>query len=285
MRNIFLFIRRYFNFLLFLVLQIVCLFMLFTYNKYHNSVFMVFANEMSGKVNEKYNTVEYYFHLKKTNDSLMKANERLYNKLRKDFDIPDSLSKLVVDTIRVDSLEQYRTFLYREAKVIQNSIRDPNNYIMLQRGSRYGIRKDLGVIDQNSAVVGTVVDLNENYSVVMSMLHKQSTLSAKHKKSGEEGFISWDGKDPHFVILKDISKSAKVSKGDSIVTSGLTPRFPYGLLIGTVEEIIQEQTSNNYVLKIKTAVDFANVQFVFVIDNLKKDETEELLKRAQKTNE
>lgn len=285
MRNIVLFIRRYFNFLLFLILQVASLFMLFKYNKYHNSVFMDFANNMSGKINTQYNKVDYYFHLKETNDSLVLALERLQNKQKQNFDIPDTLNKIVVDTIRIDSLEQYRTFRYMEAKVVYSSVREPNNYLDIHRGSSTGIRKDLGVIDESGAVVGTVVDLTADHAIVMSMLHKQSTLSAKHKKSGEEGFISWDGKDPHYVTLKDISKSAKVQKGDSIVTSGLTTRFPYGLMIGVVDEIVQEQASNNYVLKIKTSANFANVQYVFVIDNLMKDKIEELLKKAQKTNE
>ena len=37
--------------------------------------------------------VEYYFQLKKTNDSLVKANEKLYNKLKADFEFPDTTSK------------------------------------------------------------------------------------------------------------------------------------------------------------------------------------------------
>jgi rod shape-determining protein MreC len=285
MRNIVLFIRRYFNFLLFLLLQGVSLFMLFSYNKYHNSVFMSVANEVSGKINEQYNRVHYYFNLQKTNDSLMNENARLYNKLRQNFNLPDTVVKTVIDTIKIDSLEQYRSYQYRHAKVVASDVHAPNNYITINRGSSGGIRKDLGVINENNAVVGTVVDLNNNYSVVMSMLHKRSTVSAKHKKSGEPGLVSWDGKDHHYVYLRDISKSAKVSKGDSIVTSGLTPRFPYGLLIGFVEEVVKEQTTNNYVLKVKTAADFANLQYVFVIDQINKSQIDSLLKRAESTHE
>ena len=76
MRNIFLFIRRYFNFLFFLILQGFCLYMLFNYNRYHQAVFMNVANEYTGKIYKQYNDVEYYFKLRKTNDSLIKANEK-----------------------------------------------------------------------------------------------------------------------------------------------------------------------------------------------------------------
>ena len=284
MRNIVLFIRRYFNFLFFLILQGFCLYMLFNYNRFHQAVFMNVANEYTGRVFKQFNDVEYYFKLKKTNDSLVKANERLYNKLKLDFEIPDTINKFVVDSIKIDSLEKYRKFLYMQAKVIGNSVTLPNNYIQLSRGIQQGVTKDLGVLDANSAVVGTVIDVSSNYSVVMSLMHRQSNVSAKLKKSGQEGSVTWDGQ-PNEVILKGIPKSIVVKKGDSVVTSGFTDRFPYGLLIGTVTDVIIEKSSNSVTLKLKTAADFYNIQFVNIINNLKKEEPQQLLKKVKKTNE
>lgn len=285
MRNIFLFIRRYFTFFFFLLLQGFCLFMLFNYNRYHNAVFMGVANEVTGKVYKQFNDVQYYFDLKRTNDSLIKANEKLYNKLKQDFEIPDTLNRTVIDTIKVDSLFKFRKYLYMQAKVIGNSVNLPNNYIQLGRGSAQGVQKDLGVIDANNNVVGTVIDLSNNYAVVMSMLHKQSTISAKLKRTGEVGSIVWDGKEPNIVVLKEIAKSVKVAKGDSVVTSGFTDRFPYGLLIGTIHEIMEDKSSNTYTIKVKTAANFFNVQFVYVINNLQKEELQDIMKRVKKTNE
>ena len=65
MRNIFLFIRRFFNLILFLVLQGTAIYILSTYNKTHQAVFAGVANEVTGTISEKYNSVEYYFQLKK----------------------------------------------------------------------------------------------------------------------------------------------------------------------------------------------------------------------------
>ena len=85
MRNIFLFIRRYFNFLFFLVLQIIALSFLFRYNKFHEAAFMGVANELTGRVSSKYSNVEYYFHLKKINESLAQQNEQLLNQLKNNY--------------------------------------------------------------------------------------------------------------------------------------------------------------------------------------------------------
>ena len=115
---------------------------------------MGIANEVTGKIYKQYNGVEYYFQLKKTNDSLVKANETLYNKLKQDFEMPDTVNKIAIDTIRVDSTEKYRKYQYMHAKVIGNSVSLPNNYIQLNRGILQGMQKDLGVIDINNAVLG-----------------------------------------------------------------------------------------------------------------------------------
>ena len=285
MHNIFLFLRRYFNFIFFLILLGICLFMVFNYNKHHNAVFMGVANEVTGKIYKQYNSVEYYFQLKRTNDSLVKANERLYNKLKQDFEIPDTINKFSIDTIRIDSTEKYRKYQYMQAKVIGNSVSLPNNYIQLNRGVLQGAQKDLGVIDINNAVVGTVIDISNNYAVVMSLLHHQSNISAKLKKTGEVGNVIWDGKKTNTVTLKDIGKSVKVNKGDSVITSGFSDKFPYGLLIGIIEGITEDKSTNSYALTVKTAANFYNLQFVYIINNLKKEEPRELLQRVKKINE
>ena len=259
--------------------------MLFSYNRYHNAVFTGVADEVTGKIYKQYNRVEYYFQLKRTNDSLVKANERLYNQLRQDYQMPDTITKISIDTLRIDSLKKFRRYLYMSAKVVGNSVNAPNNYIRLERGSLQGVNKDLGVIDVNGAVVGTVIGVSDNFSVVMSLLHKQSNISGKLKKTGETGSVIWDGVDPHTVIFKDIAKGVKVSKGDSVITSGFSEKFPYGKLIGTIEEIINEKSTNNYTLKLKTAANFYNLEFLYIIDNMQKDEPGELLKKVKKTNE
>jgi hypothetical protein len=139
MRNVFLFIRRYFNLLFFLLLQVAALTLLFRYNKFHQAAIMDVANEVTGRVNVRYNNVESYFSLKKDNEKLREQNARLLNMLKGDFDWPDSALNIITDTIRIDSLEQYRKYLYLPAKVISTTVNEQNNYLMLHRGSNQGV--------------------------------------------------------------------------------------------------------------------------------------------------
>jgi len=280
MRNIFIFIRRYFNFIFLLLLQVFCIYLIVHYNTYHNAVASGIMNEVTGKINTQYNKIDYYFQLKKTNELLAKDNERLRNQLKIDFESPDTSSKVVTDSIPFDTLGNHRKWQYYSAKVVSSSVSAQNNFIVLGRGSSQQLKKDMGVVDPNNGVVGIVTDVSENFAVVMSLLHKDSKISVKLKKGGDAGQVIWDGKDPNRLSLIDIRKSAKVVKGDSVYTSGFTTTFPYGLMIGTIDEIVPDKSTNNYIIKLKSAANFYNLQYVYAIENYQKDEINRLLKNA-----
>ncbi len=281
MRNVIIFFRVYFTFFFFLFLLGLSLYLLFSYNKFHNALYSEVANEVTGSISNQYNKVSYYFYLKQTNDSLVKANEKLYNQLREDYNIPDTVNRIFIDTLSTDSLQRFRRFLYREAKVVRNSVNQPNNYIILHRGSELDIRNDMGVIAPNGGVVGTVIEVSDNFSVVMSLLHIQSNTSGRLKKGGETGTLVWDGVDKNILLLKDITKSAKISAGDTVITSGFSEKFPEGLLLGYVKDIINDKSSSTYTVRLRSAVNFETLQFAYIIENLQGNEVNQLLKKVK----
>jgi rod shape-determining protein MreC len=239
-------------------------------------------NEVTGKVSKQYNGIEYYFQLKKTNELLAKDNERLRNLLPENFEQPDTASKMITDSTIHDSMYlTKRKWLYQKAKVVYNSFSAQNNFIVLSRGSAQQLKKDEGVVDPANGVVGIVTDVSENFAVVMSLLHKDSKISAKLKKGGDAGQVIWDGKDPNILLLTEIRKSAKVIKGDTVFTSGFTTTFPYGMMIGTVNEVLSDKSSNSYIIRLKSAANFYNLQYVYAIDNTQREEINKLLEKAK----
>lgn len=281
MRNIFLFIRRYVNFLFFVVLQIVALSFLFRYNRFHEAAFMGVANEITGRVGGQYNNIEYYFHLKKTNEALVNENGELRNQLKINFQTADTTQRLVTDTIPYDTLGRTRKYIWRPAKVVNNTITLQNNYLTIERGLAQGVKKDMGVIGP-TGIVGTVVDVSDNYAVVMSLLHRQSRVSAKMKKSGERGIIQWDGENPFFVTMTNVPKDQEVKKGDTVLTSQYSYLFPQGIMVGTVSSIIEDKTSSFYTLRIKPSTNFYNIEYVTVVENTMKDEQQKLEEASRK---
>ena len=275
MRNVFLFIRRHFNFLFFLVLQMIALSFLFRYNKFHEAAFMNVSTEITGRINEKYNGIEYYFQLKKTNESLVRENLRLRQQLKENFEAPDSIRRLIHDTVKVDSGKTILKYNIMEAKVVNSTTASQINYLTIHRGFAQGIRPNMGVTGPQG-IVGTVVNVSENFATVMSLLHRNYKAVVKLKNGGERGAIEWDGLSPLFVTLKDIPKSAKVAKGDTVLTSQISSLFPANLMVGTVYDIVPDNTSNFYTLKIRPATNFFTIEYVYVIDNMQYEEQKRL---------
>jgi rod shape-determining protein MreC len=282
MRNIFLFIRRYFTFISFLLLQFAALSMLFRYNKYHRAFFLGKANELTGYINSKYNNVDDYFHLRDENLRVHKMNDSLLNLLKDNFMKVDTGAMVLTDTTRYDTSDLVRRYLSREAKVVSNSVTEQKNYFQVNRGSKQGVKDNMAVINSDGSVVGQVLNVSENFSQVMSLLHVQSKVNAMMKKSRINGRIEWDGKNPLYLTLKDIPKSDVILKGDSVLTGLYSYNFPPGWLIGTVAEIVDDKSTNFYILKIKTAANFQNLHQVFIIENLQREEQVNLDKETQK---
>lgn len=259
----------------FLLLQIACIVLLSSSSKTHETVFAGASNNITGYFNGHYSNLRNYFYLKETNAKLAAENTRLRNALRSNFISPDTSIISRIDTSFKDTLGQFRKFTYLPANVIGNSYALQNNYLMLERGSLQGIQKGMAVVG-TSGIVGVVVETTDNISKVMSLLHRNSKVSAMLKKDNTAGSIEWDGADPSLLILRNISKSTKVVKGDTVLTSTYSANFPSHLMIGTVAAIIVDPATNYYTLKVKPTTNFFTIQKVDIIQNIRYKEQMQL---------
>lgn len=282
MRNIFLFIRRFFTVIIFLALQAVSLWFLFTYNKVHKAKGLGVANEATGWFNSRYNTLEDFFKMKEENRRLLKMNDSLMNLLPSNFSSNDTSITFAKDSIPYDTLGHVRHYAWRDAQVMYNTVNADKNYVQINRGSNQGIRDNMGVFSSDGGLVGQVVNVSPNFSQVMSLLHVQNKVNVLVKKSNSSGTLSWNGEDPRFLNLSNIPKSDSLVRGDTIMTGNYSLSFPPGHLVGTVAEIIPDLSTNFYVLKIKPTADFQNLQQVMVVENIQYDDQEKLLKETKK---
>ncbi len=268
MRNVFLFLGRYRTFFTFLLLQVVALWFLVSYNRFHRAKFLGIANEVTGRVNTQYNKVEDYFTLKEENRRIHRYNDSLLNLLKNNFAKHDTTGQFLQDSVPYDTLGHYRRYYSRPATVVYNTVNSQKNFIQVNRGSSQGIKDNMAVISSDGAVVGVVVNTSPNFAQVMSLLHVQNSVSASLKKSGDFGTAEWDGKDPSFLVLKKIPKTVEVKKGDSVLSSPVSFNYPPGYLIGTVAEVKLDNTTGMYQLRIRTAANFTNLQQVHILENL-----------------
>lgn len=256
--------------------------MLTNYNQTYNAVFANTANEVTGNINSRYNYIEDYFRLKATNDALAAENARLRNMLSSSFKQKDSNAIIKTDSIQIDSNVQVVKFRFLSAKVVNNSFSEENNYITLERGAKQGVTKDMAVTGPDG-IVGRVILVSDNYCRVMSLLNHNSKVSAMLKRGNYDGIVDWDGKDASVILMHNISKSAKVQKGDTVLTSNLSGSFPPGLMVGRVIEIDTDPSTNFYTLKLKTATNFYALQYAYLVQNMMLEEQRKLESQTPKS--
>ena len=268
MRNIFLFIRQYFNLISFLILQIICIVSIAKFSKTHEAFFSTKANEVTGVINSRYNGITKYFNLAKVNQDLALENTRLKNLLKSNIVASDSSIITIVDTLIKDTLNRYRKYTFLPAVVVGNTVSLESNFITLERGSKQGVKPEMGVVGPNG-IIGKVVSVSDNYSVVMSLLNRNSKISAMFKRGKEQYAenVEWDGNNSDYLVMRKVSKAVDVKKGDTIVTSRYSPSFPSLLMIGTIDKIEKDDEENTYSLRIKTSTNFRTIQHVNIIVN------------------
>jgi rod shape-determining protein MreC len=266
-RNVFLFIRKYSNFLFFLLLQIISLSFLFRYNKYHEAAFMNVAGEFTGSINQRFSKVESYFRLKEINEQLASENLRLNKMLKENYEGAGGPEKMISDTTQTDSLREIKKYVWMGAKVVGSTINTQVNFLTIHRGTLQGVRPNMGVTGPQG-IVGQVLNVSDNYATVWTLLNRQFKVVVKLKNGGERGTLEWDGISPTHVTLKDIPKSANLKKGDSVVTSPTSSMFSGAqLMVGTIDEIVDDKSSNFYTLKVKPSTNFSSIEYVYVIEN------------------
>jgi rod shape-determining protein MreC len=67
-----------------------------------------------------------------------------------------------------------------------------------------------------------------------------------------------------------------ISKGDTILTSGNSSIFPEGILVGTIQDFSLNPGANFYNIDLKFSVNYNKVKYVYIVDNVVKQELIEL---------
>ncbi|PKG49820.1 MULTISPECIES: rod shape-determining protein MreC [Olleya] len=271
MQQIVNFILRNKSFLFFLLLLCVSVGLTIQSHSYHKSKFINSANSITGGVYNTSNSVSSYFGLKQENDKLHEENTRLRSLL---------FNQNIDAKTFIDSTSFKGRYTFTTAKIIKNSYSLQNNYLTINKGSRDSIKQDLGVIS-SKGIIGIIDNTNSKYATVISILNTTNKISGQLKKTNQFGTLSWNGKSPRLIQLTDIQKSAKLVKGDTIVTSGRSAIFPKGILVGTIEDFKLDVTKNFFEVNVLLFNDMTNLEHVSVIENKDKP----LIDDLQKTNE
>ncbi|WP_046756547.1 rod shape-determining protein MreC [Kordia jejudonensis] len=269
MQQILNFLIRNKNFILFMLLLFISLVFTIQSHSYHKSKFINSANWLTGGIYEQANGVSSYFSLKSENEKLVEENRRLKSLL---FSKEDSLTNIQY----IDSTSFGTDYLFRAGKIIKNSYSKIDNIILINKGSSDSIKTDMGVITPNG-IIGVVDRVGGSHATVISILNSNSKINAKIKNTNFYGTLTWNGKNANVVQLEDVEKLATFNVNDTIITGGDSTLFPKGIPIGMIKDFKLNTKENLYVVDVQLFNDMTNLENIYVIENLYREEIDNLL--------
>lgn len=278
MRNLYLFFRRYYFYFLFLLLEVISLILLFNYNEFQNAAIYSWSRQAAGSFNGMFRNVSEYFSLRSTNRMLTEEIAQLQARM------PEAFYKADTNTFFINDTLYKAEYRYISARVISNTTNKRNNFLMINKGSLNGVQNSMGVIIGNR-LVGQVVGVSRHFSWVMSLLNKDSRISAKFKKNNQLVNVEWDGGNYRLGTVKEIPKHFAIVPGDTIITSGNSEIFPEGIMVGTIHDFRIAPDENFNSARILFSADFNSLGYVEVVLDMMRTEKEEVKTSFEGTEE
>lgn len=263
MQRLFSFIFKYRAFFVFFSLEFLCLILIYSKNDYQKTTFVNSSSSVVGSLLTTKRGVVDYFALRKQNKKLAEENSKLKELILKN----NALSTFISKNYKRE-IDKYRLY---SAKVVNNSVSKQNNYITINLGEKDGITKGMGVMNEEG-VVGIVISTSLHYSLVASILHSQSMISARIKNTNTIGTAHWSGEFTHKFELNYIPRHIELNLNDTVVTSSFNAIFPENIPIGTIEYFELKENGSFYEVDLKLLPNIANLDYVYVVENIFRDE-------------
>lgn len=260
------------------VLEVVCFYLIASYNDRQKQISSVSWAKYSGQLLEwKTEGLDYL--------SLKEQNERLRNQI--------AMLGTELANARLAGVPQTDTFAYAvkidtlarkiarpeftliPARVISNTISGSNNWLMINRGRRDGVQPNTGVITANG-LAGIVRYVSDDFAMVMSVLHPQTKISAALKNYEYFGSLVWEGDDAQIMTLTDIPSHIQVKRGDTVQVSQFSLMFPAGHFAGRVDTAYLKPGSNFLSILVKLSQNPAAFNNVYVVNNKFSDQIDQL---------
>ncbi len=156
---------------------------------------------------------------------------------------------------------------YVSAFVIGRDPLDEFGGFTLDQGSTDGVAVNDAIISDRGYLLGVVVEVDATSCKVMTILHPSFNAAGVISRTRENGIItgSADYAADGQCVLTNLDRTTEARKGDQVITTGLGGVFPANLLVGTVQEVVPEQSGKSSSAVILPGADPRTVKHVFII--------------------
>ena len=213
------------------------------------------------KVHEHNEKNKIYKKYKNIQDKVSKTN--LY--IAEIRELQDEVSALK-EQLKLDGTMSEYTYIH--ANVISRNVNSWYNTLIIDKGSKKGIKKGQAVV-VNQGLIGKVIKVS-NFSSTVKLLttdelsNKISVKVKLHNKS-VYGLLSYYDDKCKCYLIEGISDSDEISENSEVVTTGLSESFPSGILIGNVTKVVMDEYNLTKVVQVKPSADFDDLTVVSVL--------------------
>lgn len=251
---------------LFIFLEIICIILIVRYNNTQREIWISSSNALSGFFYNQKNNIGTFLELRAENESIASKNAILLRQIYQ-----GSAQTGFIQGELVDS-----QYVFRSARVINNSINSQRNSITMDIGRRQGVDRRMGVITEKG-IVGIVQNVSNHYSNAASVLNIDTKVSARIKSNGVGGSIQWQPGDHRMVKLLEVPKHyTDFMVGDTVVTSGYSIVFPARHPVGKITAVDIPSGQNFYDIDVELFEDLGKLDLVYIVEHRLKEEIETL---------
>jgi len=152
-----------------------------------------------------------------------------------------------------------------EAAVIaKESLAADSRDLVINRGSKDGLRAGLGVVNESGVIIGQVQEVKDSIASICLTINPGCQLAASIQNQNRTQGIT-DGDLGLTIKMEYIPQLEKISVGDTVITSGLGGKIPRGLVIGQVTQVRNASNEVWQSATIEPTVNLDNLTVVSVI--------------------
>lgn len=153
--------------------------------------------------------------------------------------------------------------IIEKAFIVGKDIQVSGDWILINKGTKQGIEKDMAVISPEMALVGKIVETMPSFSKVMLITNKESIVAAIVERGRNEGLVRKGDRGKLFMDF--IPRTEKLEIEERVITSGMDNIYPKGILIGKIEDIDLSQNQLFQRITIFPAINFSKLEEVFIV--------------------
>jgi len=147
------------------------------------------------------------------------------------------------------------------AQIIFRQISPEGHFILLDKGTRHQVTKDMVALYKNS-VVGKVIEVYPFYSKLILITDSLCKVAAHCSKTKASG-IHVGRNEKNSTVLEKVSHLSSVQEDDVVISSGEGLVFPRGFALGKIKTVQREDLFFN--ISVEPLIDLDEISYCMLI--------------------